>query len=89
MTAMLTDKLIEILACPETKQPLRRATGEELRLLEELHSRGELVKVSGELAREAPVAALVREDARIAYPVVEGIPTLLVEEALIISQNLS
>ncbi len=31
LQTMLDDALIEILRCPETRQPLRRATGEEKR----------------------------------------------------------
>lgn len=82
MNERLNNSLVEILACPETKLPLRQASAEELKLLVQLHQRGELIKVTGEKVGEAPTAALVREDNRVAYPVIEGIPTLLVEEAL-------
>jgi uncharacterized protein len=77
---MISPALLEILACPETKQPLRLATDEEFnRIREELkHTR--LFKVGGE-AVEAPLdGVLVREDGLVAYAIREGIPILLVEE---------
>lgn len=42
------------------------------------------VATAAELAtmNPAPAAALIREDGRVAYPVREGIPVLIVEEAI-------
>ena len=57
--------LLDILCCPETRQPLRFATAEELSRL-----------------TPAPDAALVREDGRIAYPIRDRIPLLVIEEQI-------
>lgn len=54
MSASIDDWLVEILACPKSKAPLR------------------LDEVAGEL---------VCDESGLAYPIREGIPVLLVEEA--------
>lgn len=59
---MLSADLIAVLRCPETGQPLRMATAEEL-------------------ARVQIEQGLAREDGTAVYPVCDGIPVLLVEEA--------
>jgi uncharacterized protein YbaR (Trm112 family) len=55
--------LLDLICCPETHQPLRFATAEEL-------------------ARLELEAALLREDGRVAYPIRDGIPMLVAEEAI-------
>ena len=59
----MDEALLELLCCPETHQPLRMATPEEL-------------------ARLGLDAALVREDGRIAYPIRDSIPLLVIDEAV-------
>jgi len=60
---MIDAELLALLRCPETKQPLRIATPEEL-------------------ARVNLSAGLIREDGRVIYPIRDGIPVLLLEEAV-------
>jgi uncharacterized protein YbaR (Trm112 family) len=70
----LTDALLKILRCPESGQPLRLATDEELSALNK--------------CQECPlVAALVRKDRLKAYPIRDGLPILLIDQAIDIGPN--
>jgi uncharacterized protein YbaR (Trm112 family) len=61
--------LLDLLCCPETRQPLREATADEL-------------------SRLGLDAALVREDGRVAYPICDGIPMLVPDEAMPLGSTL-
>ncbi|HET6164675.1 MAG TPA: Trm112 family protein [Planctomycetota bacterium] len=79
---MLDKELLEILACPETKEAVALAGEDVVRRLNERIAKGELVNRGGEKVIEKIEAALVRSDGKVAYPVRDGIPIMLVEEAL-------
>ena len=81
MPQVATD-LVEILVCPETKQPVRLATAPELASINAKISAGTLRNRGGEPVKDALVEALIREDGRILYPVDDGIPVMLVEESV-------
>ena len=59
----LSNELLAILVCPETKQRLRAATADEL-------SRAKLAD------------GIAREDGLVVYPILDGIPMLMVEHAV-------
>jgi len=80
--ATVSSDLVDILVCPETKQPVALATPELLAAVNARIRAGSLRNrggqpVSGELAE-----GLVREDGRILYPVDDGIPVMLIEESI-------
>jgi uncharacterized protein YbaR (Trm112 family) len=79
---MVEKDLLDLIVCPESRQLLREAGPELLARLNARVARGELRNRAG--ARlEAPLSeGLVREDGRVLYPVQEGIPILLIEEAI-------
>ncbi len=79
---MLAPKLLEILACPKTKQGLRLASDNELERLNAAVKASTLKTTAGATVSESLQAALVREDGRIAFPIRDGIPILLFEDAL-------
>lgn len=76
------DDLLEILVCPETRQPLTRASAEQLARLNERVRSGELRNRGGERVEGELREGLVREDGRVLYPVDDGIPVMLVEESI-------
>lgn len=83
---MCDDALLAMLACPETGQPLHRADDELLTRLNAAVAAGTLRNRLGE-SLDAPMeAALVRQDGAVAYPVVERIPRLLMDEAIAVDQ---
>ena len=78
----VASELVDILVCPETKQPVRLATAAELAALNGRIRSGTLRNRGGEPVKTELVEALVREDGRILYPVDDGIPVMLVEESV-------
>ncbi len=75
-------ELLDILACPETKQTLSVAPAEVLEKLNQRITAGSLRNRSGEKLTEALVEGLVREDGLIFYPLSAGIPVMLIEESI-------
>ena len=74
--------LVEILACPETKQPVRLANAEELAAINERVASGDLRNRGGKAPARAFDEALIREDGQVAYPVDDGIPVMLIEDSI-------
>jgi uncharacterized protein YbaR (Trm112 family) len=74
--------LLEILVCPESRQPVALASSETLeRLNQEIRS-GTLRNRGGQKV-ETPIAeGLLREDGKILYVVDDGIPVMLIEESI-------
>ncbi len=78
----VSPELLEILVCPESKQPVSSASEEILAKVNAEISAGRLRNRGGEKVEEAISAGLVREDRKILYPVDDGIPVMLIEESI-------
>jgi uncharacterized protein len=72
----------QLLCCPATHQPLRRMSVAELESLKQRIQSGKVQSVSGDTVMPPIDGALVREDEKIAYPIRNEIPLLLVEAGL-------
>lgn len=75
-------ELLEILVCPETKQPVTLAAPEHLEELNQKIRRGELRNRSGQTVEKELTEALIREDGKVLYPVDDGIPVMLIDESI-------
>jgi len=74
--------LLEILVCPESRQPVAPAPDDLLSRLNAEISAGSL-RNRGGAAVETPIQeALLREDGKVLYVVDDGIPVMLIEESI-------
>jgi uncharacterized protein YbaR (Trm112 family) len=78
----VSPELLEILVCPETKQPVTPAADDVIAKLNEEISAERLKNRGGERVEQAIAEGLVREDGKILYIVDEGIPVMLIEESI-------
>ena len=75
-------KLLEILCCPVSKTPLTRLAAGRLKTLNKAISAGTVQYVRGEVVEEPLSEALITEDSKVIYPVVDDIPILLEERGI-------
>jgi uncharacterized protein YbaR (Trm112 family) len=75
-------KLLEILCCPVSKIPLTRLTTSRLKVLNKAIAGGDVETVRGERVDQPLREALVTEDSKVIYPVVDDIPILLEERGI-------
>ena len=78
----VSEELLEILVCPETKQPIALASEEVLSNLARNIEAGKVRNRGGEKVTQPITEGLVREDGKILYPVDDGIPVMLIEESI-------
>jgi uncharacterized protein YbaR (Trm112 family) len=81
----ISSELLEILVCPETKQPVHPAGADVLARLNDQIEAGTLRNRGGEPVSKRVEEALVREDGKVLYVVDDGIPVMLIEESIEIS----
>ena len=83
---MISKELLEILICPDTQTPLAAADNELVSRANRAIAAGWLKHRAGEALTKAIEGGLVRQDQTMLYPVVDGIPILLVDEAIPLDQ---
>lgn len=79
---MIDKDLLDILACPETHQPLAMAEPALLAKINKLISGGSCTNAGGKKVVDPLDAGLVREDGKVLYPIRDDIPVLLIDEGL-------
>ena len=75
-------KLLEILCCPVSKTPLTRLTANRLKKLNDAIAEGAVQYVNGEAVTDTLREALVTEDDKVIYAVVDGIAVLLEDKGI-------
>jgi len=75
-------QLVEILVCPETRQPVHIASAEELARVNAAVRGGTLRNRSGAKVERELNEGLVRNDGRVLFPIDDGIPSMLIEESI-------
>jgi len=75
-------KLLDILCCPTTKQPLALLNKAELAALNQAIAAGGLKRVDGSLQAEAIREGLITRDHKSIYRIDDGIPVLLSDEGI-------
>jgi uncharacterized protein YbaR (Trm112 family) len=81
-TYVVDQSLLDILVCPETKQPLRVADAALLTRLNASIAQGSVKNRGGDVVSEPVEEALVREDGSYLYPVRDDIPIMLIDESI-------
>lgn len=77
--------LLDLLACPTTRQPLRPLEAGRLDALNRAIAEGRVHRADGNTQATPVDAALATADGRIAYRLDDGIPVLLADEAMDLS----
>jgi uncharacterized protein len=79
-------ELLKILVCPETRQPLAEADRGLVARLNAAIAAGQLRNKAGHAVEKSLDAVLLASEGLVAYPIVDGIPVLLIEEAIRLDQ---
>ena len=75
-------ELLEILVCPETKQPVAPADAQTLARVNAEIEAGRLRNRGGDAVPKPVAEGLVREDGKVLYVVDDSIPVMLIEESI-------
>lgn len=84
---MIDQNLLDILVCPETKQPLRVANEATLVALNAAIEAGSVTSRGGAAVTSPLSEALIREDGTALYPVRDDIPIMLIDESIPLPQD--
>ncbi|MFC3550117.1 Trm112 family protein [Lysobacter cavernae] len=79
-------KLLDLLVCPTTRQPLLLLDSRGLQALNDAIQAGGIVRGDGSAQAEPVREALVTRDRKTVYRVDDGIPVLLAEDAIATAQ---
>jgi len=74
--------LLDMLACPDTRQRLSEAGADVLERVNARVRSGAARTVGGKAVEGELEAGLVRQDGKVVYPIRDGIPVLLVDEGI-------
>jgi uncharacterized protein len=81
---MIDAKLLNLLCCPESHQPLQLADNALVQSLNRQITAGNLLNRSGQPLKQTLDGGLLREDKKVVYPILNKLPILLVEEGILL-----
>ena len=83
---MISEQLLAMVRCPETRAPLKLAAAPLIAALNARVERRELKNRAGDLVERPLDGGLLRQDNAVLYPIIDRIPVLLVDEAILLEQ---
>lgn len=83
---LIRDELLALLRCPADRQPVALADDALVQSLNAAIAAGKLRNQGGDTLVKAIDGALVRQDRQLAYPIIDGIPVMLIDEAIPLNQ---
>ena len=78
--------LLDILACPETKEPVALAGEELITKINTAIENGTLQNRAGQKIVEKIDGGLIRQDQKYLYPIRDDIPIMLIDEGIPLEQ---
>lgn len=78
----IDQQLLDILACPETKEPVSLADETLIAKINAAIEAGTLQNRAGEAIKKKIDGGLVREDKKYLYPIRDDIPIMLIDEGI-------
>ncbi|MCA1901667.1 MAG: hypothetical protein LDL53_05535 [Candidatus Hydrogenedens sp.] len=84
---MISEELLKILVCPETKQPLSLVDDDLLKKINKAIHQGKVVNRDGNPVNESLDGGLIREDKKIVYPIIKDLPFLRIGDGIELEKN--
>jgi uncharacterized protein len=79
---MIDKGLLKVLVCPKDHTLLTMADSRLIARLNRAIAAGQIVNHAGQPVTQAIAGGLVRKDKTLLYPVIDGIPVMLADEAI-------
>jgi uncharacterized protein YbaR (Trm112 family) len=83
---IISEEILSILVCPESKNPLELASDSVTQSLNKLILNSSVVNKEGRMVNAECESFLITKDGVTAYPIRDGIPVLLIEEGITIDK---
>ncbi len=79
---MIDQELLDILVCPETKEPVSIGSEELIEKINKKINENTLLNRGNRVVTQTIDGGLIRNDQKFLYPIRENIPIMLIEEAI-------